>query len=99
MSNKQPRRQRCQPKVYTESEFQRELRNTAIKVAQQNVLVTVAAFALTMHRELGLDGDKIGDLLVKMNDISSKALCFSEIRQELKDETGLDIVEYAENMM
>lgn len=99
MSNKQPRRQRCQPKAYTESEHQRELRNTAIKVAQQNVLITVAAFGLTMHRELGLDGDKIGDLLEKMNSISSKALCFSEVRKELKDETGLDIVEYAENMM
>lgn len=99
MSNKQPRRQRCQPKVYTESEYQRGLRETAIKVAQQNVLVTVAAFALTMHRELGLDSDRIGDLLEKMNSISSKALCFSEVRKELKDETGLDIVEYAENMM
>lgn len=99
MSNKQPRRQRCQPKVYTESEFQRELRNTAIKVAQQNVLITVAAFGLTMHRELGLDGDKIGDLLEKMNEISNNALCFEDVRRELKDEADLDIVEYAENMM
>ena len=99
MSNKQPRRQRCQPKVYTESEYQRGLRDTAIKIAKQNVLVTVAAFALTMHRELGLDSDRIGDLLVKMNEISNNALCFEDVRRELKEEADLDIVEYAENMM
>ena len=98
MANKQPRRQRCEPKLYTESDFRRALRDAVMEVAKQNIKITVAAFALTMHRKLGLNEDQIGDLLESMNDISNNALCFQDVRKELKDEVGLDINDYAEEL-
>ena len=98
MSSKQPRRQRCEPKLYTESDFRRALRDAVMEVAKQNIKITVAAFALTMHRKLGLNEDQIGDLLESMNDISNNALCFQDVRKELKEEVGLDINDYAEEL-
>lgn len=95
---KQPARQKCQPKIYTESDFQRALRTAVINVAKQNIKITVAAFALTMHRKLGLNEDQISDLLVAMNEISDNALCFQDVRKELKEEVGLDIDEFAEGI-
>ena len=98
MSNKQPARQKCQKKIYSETEFQRALRDAVMEIAKQNIKITVAAFALTMHRKLGLNEDQIGDLLEAMNEISNNALCFTDVRKELKEEVGLDIDEYAEGL-
>lgn len=97
MSN-QPKRQKCQKKIYSETEFQRALRDAVMEIAKQNIKITVAAFALTMHRKLGLNEDQIGDLLEAMNDISNNALCFTDVKKELKEEVGLDIDEYAEGL-
>lgn len=94
MSNNQPRRQKCQPKVYTEADMNRIARKVAQEIAKQNVLITVSSFSLTLHRKLGLDSDQIGDILEAMNELCDNTLCFSEIREQLKDEVGLDIIEY-----
>lgn len=96
--NNQPRRQRCQPKVYTESDFRKALRDALMDIEKHHMKLCVAAFALTMHRKMGLDSDQIADILVATNEYSKDALCFQDARKELLEEAGLDLDEYVEEI-
>lgn len=91
MSNKQPRRQRCQPKIYTESDMRRIQRQALMDVGKHQTQLYLAAFGLTLHRTLGLTGDQIADILVATNEYSHESLCFQDARKELLEETGLDL--------
>lgn len=97
--SKQPNRQRCQPKVYTESDFRKALRDALMDIEKHHTLMCVGSFALALHRKLGLNSDQIGNVLVATNEYSINALCFQEVRKELMEETGLDIGEFAEEMI
>lgn len=99
MHNRQPSRQKCQPKVYTESDFRKALREAMMQLARHQMELAVGSFALALHRKLGLDSNQIADILVATNEYSTEALCFQEVRKELQAETGLDIGEYAEAMI
>lgn len=96
--NNQPRRQRCQPKVYTESDFRKALRDALMDIEKHHMKLCVAAFALTMHRKMGLDSDQIADILVATNEYSKDALCFQDARKELLEEAGFDLDEYVEEI-
>ena len=96
---KQPHRQRCQPKLYTESDFRKALRDSLMAIEKHHMEVSIGSFALAMHRKLGLGGEQIADVLVAANEYSVDALCFEDVRRQLKDETGLDIGEYAEGVI
>lgn len=98
MSKKQPRRQHCQPKLYTDSDFRRALRDAALNLEKHHMKLCVASFALALHRKLGLNSDQIGDVLVATNEYSVDALCFQEVRKELLEEAGLDLNEYVEGI-
>lgn len=91
MSNKQPRRQHCQPKIYTESDFRKALREALMSIEKHHTQMCVGSFALALHRKLGLDSDKIADVLVATNEYSLNALCFTDVQKELLEETGLDL--------
>ncbi len=99
MSNKQPHRQRCQPKVYTDSDFRKALREALLNIERHHMEVSIGSFALALHRVLHLDSDKIADVLVATNEYSVNALCFEEVRKELLEETGLDLGDYAESVI
>lgn len=99
MSNKQPRRQRCQPKVYTESDFQRVLRHSLMGIEKHHMEVAIGSFALALHRKLDLSAEQITDVLVAANEYSVNALCFEDVRKELMDEAGVDIGEFTEEML
>ena len=96
--SKQHNRQRCQPKVYTESDFNRALRTALMGIEKHHMQLCIGSFALALHRKLGLTSDQIADVLVATNEYSMNALCFQEVRKELKEETGLDIGEFAEEI-
>ena len=98
MSNKQPRRQRCQPKLYTESDMRRIQRTALMDIEKQHMQLAIGSFALALHRKLGLPKEQIVDVLVATNEYSVNALCFQEVRKELLDETGLDLDEYVEEI-
>lgn len=91
MSKSQPNRQRCQPKIYTESDFRKALREALMSIEKHHTQMCVGSFALALHRKLGLDSDKIADVLVATNEYSHEALCFQDARKELLEETGLDL--------
>ena len=97
--SKQPNRQRCQPKLYTESDLRRMVRDTAMNLEKHNMELAIGSFALALHRKLGLNSDQIGDVLTATNEYSINALCFQEVRKELLEETGLDIGEFVEEVL
>lgn len=96
MSNKQPRRQKCQPKLYTESDMRRIQRNALMELEQHHMKLAIGCFALALHRKLGLSADQIGDVLEATNIYSYESLCFTDVQKELKEETGLELDEYLE---
>lgn len=87
-------RQKCQPKLYTESDLRRMTREALINVERHHMKLCIASFALAMHRKLNLSSDQIADVLVATNEHSVNALCFQEVRKELLDEVGLDLDEF-----
>jgi hypothetical protein len=96
--SKQPNRQKCQPKVYSESDFRQALRSAMMGLEKHHMELCVGSFALAMRRKLGLNAEQIADVLVATNEYSVNALCFQDVRKELLDETGLDIGEYADTI-
>ena len=96
--SKQPSRQRCQPKIYTDSDFRKALREAVFNVGCQNMKISIASFALALHRKLGLNSDQIVDILTATNEYSLNALCFQDVRKELIDETGLDLDEFVDSI-
>ena len=74
--SKQPNRQRCQPKLYTESDLRRMVRDTAMNMEKHHMELCIGSFALALHRKLGLNSDQIADVLVATNEYSFNALCF-----------------------
>ena len=97
--SKQPNRQRCQPKIYTDSDFRRALRDAALNLEKHHMKLCVASFALALHRKLGLDSDQIADVLVATNEYSCDALCFQDAKKELLEEAGLDLSEYVDEVV
>ena len=96
--SKQPKRQKCQPKLYTESDLRRMTKETMINLEKHHMQLAMGSFALVLHRKMGLTGEQIADVLVATNEYSFNALCFQDVRKELKDETGLDIQEFTEGL-
>ena len=98
MSSKQPARQKCQKKIYSETEFQRALRDAAMRLEVHHMKLAIGSFAMALHRKLGLNADQMGDVLEATNIYSHEALCFEDVKKEVKDETGLDIEVYTEGL-
>lgn len=87
----QPKRQRCQPKKYTETEYERQLRKSITDVTRQCTKIYMDSFALALHRKLGIEPEKILDALEETSQISCEALCFTDVCKEVMDETGIDL--------
>lgn len=98
MSNKQPKRQKCQPKLYTESDMRRIQREAMMNIEAHHMKLTVGAFALALHRILKLPKDQIVDVLAAAGEYTNEALCYTDVRKELLDEAGLDIQDFVEVM-
>lgn len=98
MPNKQSHRQKCQPKLYTESDLRRMTREALLRVEKHHMKLCIGSFALALHRNLHLPADQIADVLKATGEYSLNALCFTDVRKELKDETGLELNEYVEGL-
>ena len=98
MPNKQPKRQKCQPKLYTESDLRRMTREALLNVERHHMKLCIGSFALALHRNLHLPSDQIADVLKATGEYSLNALCFTDVRRELLDETGLDLDEFVEDI-
>jgi len=98
MSKSQPRPQKCQTKLYTESDLRRMTREALMNVEKQNMKVCIGSFALALHRKLHLNSDQIADVLTATGEYSLNALCFTDVRRELLVEAGLDLDEFVEEL-
>ena len=95
--SKQPSRQKCQPKIYTDSDFRKALREAVFNVGCQNMKISIASFALALHRKLKLSTDEMIDILNETSRITNEALCYTDVRKQVLEETGLDIADYVES--
>lgn len=89
--NKQPRRQKCAERKYTESEVNKMLREAGLAAAKHNVRTTVAACGLALHRCFGFGQVRILRALKEMDKLAFESLSFAEIREALRNETCVDV--------
>ena len=94
--SKQPNRQKCQPKLYTESDMRRIQRDALMRIEKHHMKLTIGAFALALHRNLHLPNEQIIDVLTATGEYTNEALCFTDVQRELMEEAGLDISEFVE---
>ena len=66
----QPKRQRCQPKIYTESDLRRMTREALLNVERHHMKLCIGSFALALHRNLHLSADQIADVLKATSEYS-----------------------------
>lgn len=96
MASKQPRPQKCQPKLYTESDMRRIQKEALMNLERHHMKLAIGCFALALHRKLGLNEEQMTDVLESVNIYSHEALCFTDVRKEVLEETGLDIEVFVE---
>lgn len=99
MSQKQPKRQRCQPKVYTDSDFRKALRDAVMSLEEHHMRLAIGCFALALHRVLHLPAEQISSTLEAVNTLSYESLCFQDVKKEVLDETGLDLEVFVEGLI
>jgi hypothetical protein len=87
----QPKKQKFQPKVYTDSDFRKALREAVYNVGIQNMKINIATFALVLHRMTNMTKEQITDILSETSRISNEVLCYTDVRKEVLEETGLDL--------
>jgi len=91
-------RQKCQPKLYTESDLRRMTRDALLNMERHHMKLCIGSFALALHRNLHLSAYQIADVLKATGEYSVNALCFTDVRRELLDEAGLDLDEFVEEL-
>lgn len=96
--NAQPKRQKCVPKKYTESEVRKKLLDQAIALNTHAAHMMGAACALALHRRFGFDQEQILSVLEGMDEIALESMSFSELRETLLEETGVDIKHWEEEV-
>ena len=89
-----PKRQKCAPRKYTESEVNKKLQELEMDLTRHHTNLLCAAFALAMHRILGTEGEQISAVLDELNRLSFEALSFSELQEKVMEETGVEIVHW-----
>ena len=98
MTKNPSHRQKCQPKIYTESDLRRMTREALLRVEKHHMKLCIGSFALALHRKLNLKAEQITDVLKATSEYSLNALCFTDVRRELLDEAGLDLDEFVEDI-
>lgn len=96
--SKQPSRQRCQPKMYTEADLRQMTKDAMMRIERHHMKVSIGSFALALHRKLGMNSSQIADVLAASSEYSMNALCFEDVRKELLEEAGLDIEDFTEGI-
>jgi hypothetical protein len=99
MLNRAGRRaQKCQPKIYTESDLRKAISDAITEIARHNLQITIAACALVAHREFGFGKQRLGRLIENINTISFDTLNVGELQKQLKEETGVDLKFYEDSV-
>lgn len=93
----QPKRQKCAQKIYTDSDFRKALREAVYNVGIQNMKINIASFALALHRITDLSKEDIVEILNATSEITNEVLCYTDIRNLVLNETGLDLDVFVNN--
>ena len=93
----QPKRQRCAQKVYTDSDFRKALREAVYNVGIQNMKINIASFALALHRITDMPKEDITEILNETSKITNEVLCYTDVRNQVLNETGLDLDVFVNN--
>lgn len=97
--SKIPKPQKCEKKIYTQTEFEKVLNKSVLAVSKQSTMIFMAAFALSLHRELHLEPQVIRDTMQAAARIACEALCYEDVYEEVSKEIGTDVTDLLRDEM
>lgn len=90
---KMPKRQKVQPKIYTEADLAAAARKGVESSAKFNIYLTVGSFLLALHELHGFGNKRLNRIIDRMLDIEFNALNYTELLDEVKEKVDIDLRE------
>lgn len=92
-----PKRQKIQPKLYTEADIDRAARKGCESAAKFNVYLTMGSVLLALHELYGFGNKRCNDMMDKAMEIEFRSISVTELLDEVKRKTGVDLRETEAN--
>lgn len=86
-----PKRQKIQPKLYTEADLERAARKSAESAAKFNVYLTMGSVLKALHELYGFGEARCNRLVDRVMEVQFETLVCSELLEEVKQLTGVDL--------
>ena len=96
MAKKIPKRQKVQPKLYTEADLERAARRGAEASAEYNVYLTMGSMLKALHELYGFGEVRCNRLIDRVMEVQFETIVCSELLEEVKQLTGVDLKELEE---
>ena len=92
-----PKRQKIQPKQYTEADIAKAARKGCESAAKFNVYLTMGSVLLALHELYGFGNKRCNALIDKVMKIEFNTISPSELLDEVQKKTGIDLRELEAN--
>lgn len=90
---KMPKRQKVQPKMYTEADLAAAARKGVESSAKFNIYITVGSFLMALHELHGFGNKRLNAIIDRALEIEFNMLTYTELLDDVKEHTGIDLRE------
>ena len=88
---KMPKRQKIQPKQYTQKDLDDAARRGVESSAKFNLYLTMGSMLLALHELHGFGNKRLNRIIDKMLEIEFNSLSYTELLDEVQKKTGIDL--------
>lgn len=86
-----PKRQKIQPKLYTEADLERAARRGAEASAEFNIYLTMGSMLKALHELYGFGKVRCDRLVDRVMEVQFETIVVSELLEEVEKLTGVDL--------
>ena len=86
-----PKKQKVQPKLYTEVDIERAVRRGVESAAKFNVYLTMGSVLKALHELYGFGAVRCNRLVGRVMEVQFETIVCSELLEEVKQLTGVDL--------
>lgn len=88
---KMPKRQKIQPKRYTEKDLHDATRRGCESSAKFNLYLTMGSVLLALHEQYGFGKKRLDRLIDRVSEIEFNSLSVTELLDDVHKKTGIDL--------
>lgn len=86
-----PKRQKVQPKLYTEKDLHDAARKGCESSAKFNIYLTMGSVLMALHELHGFGNKRLNRIIDKVMEIEFNTISPSELLDEVQKKTGIDL--------